>query len=364
MSSNTTRINDVQNSIRADQLASNLGSATPNANNQANVDVKNNNTANTATNTQEEYITETRTDGNGQPYQVRVQNPNFNVSPNNTANNTQTNTDSQKRMDEFLAVNPFAKEIFDDIKKGDAEIANTTKQLEDLRTRFDSNNQMLLDQITKRFQARRLELQDTNERLMALKADQGFDTGTARYTSDQYTGGLLNEERDAIKRMAELDAEELSLVVQAQNAKNDKDFELLNEMLGQAESARKQKQDTLNTLYKNMVDFEKNKDANTIEQKQKVYNFAQDQVATAAPEIIKQIDGLNPSLQEAFIENLAKQYGIDVPSLKGMIETERMSIAKAKGTLKTTATSSKTSSGSGSSSKTASASSRVFHSVK
>lgn len=330
MSTNTTRVNDVQNSVRADQLATSLGASNPNQINQTNVDATMKGNQNTNVNANP--VNNTQVDPN---------NP-------NTTSTTQTN-DASKRREEFIAQNPFAKDILDSIDKADKDTATITTQLQDLRTRFDDNNKMLLDQITKKFQARRLELEDANMRILSLKKDQGYDTGMARYTADQYTGGILNEERDAVQRMAELDAEELSLVVQAQNAKNDKDFELLGKMLDAAESTRKQKQDTLNTLYKNMVEYEKNKDTNTIEQQQKVYNFAQDQVTTAAPEILKQMAGLDDTQKEAFLTGLAKQYKIDVNSLKGMLETARYDVAKDEKAIAPKATTTKTGTSTGSS---------------
>ena len=97
-----------------------------------------------------------------------------------------------------------------------------------------------------------------------------------------------------------------------------------------------------------MVEYEKNKNTNTIEQQQKVYNFAQDQVKTAAPEILKQMANLDNTQKEAFLTGLAKQYKIDINSLKGMLETARYDVAKDEKAIAPKATATKTSSGSSS----------------
>ena len=93
-----------------------------------------------------------------------------------------------------------------------------TALFDSLKTNLDTAHQGLLDSIKATFAVRREKMKQINDRYLALKTNEGFSGGQARYMSDINNGVLQDEEQQGEVRLAEIDAQEKALVAQAVQA--------------------------------------------------------------------------------------------------------------------------------------------------
>jgi len=202
-----------------------------------------------------------------------------------------------------------------------------TALFDSLKTTSDTAHAQLLDSIKATFQVRREKMKDINSRYLALKTNEGFSGGQARYMSDINNGVLQDEELQGETRLAEIDAQEKSLVAQAVQAKTAKDFELATKKLDEIDKLQKEKQDTIQKVYKAAVDYNKALDdqAKELRLKEKdQFEMATKSLTASAPALVKSYDSLKTVKEkQAFITAMAKKLGVGEEVVMGAMEDQR-----------------------------------------
>lgn len=202
-----------------------------------------------------------------------------------------------------------------------------TALFDSMKSNLDSAHSQLLDSIKATFQVRRQKMQDINSRYLALKTNEGFSGGQARYMSDVNNGVLQDEEQKGEVRLAEIDAQEKQLVAQAVQAKSSKDFELATKKLDEIDRLQKEKQDTIQKVYKAAVDYNKALDeqAKEVRLKQKEqFDMSTKALVASAPALVKSYDTLKSDVEkQAFITAMAKKLGVSEEVVLGSMEDQR-----------------------------------------
>jgi len=130
----------------------------------------------------------------------------------------------------------------------DKEMTDYLSELEDLRiSRKDASNNYI-ESIKGIFAQKRSAMEDINKRAIASIRTFGIRMGTARYAPTVALGIVSSEERAGQMRLADLNVQEASLIAEAKMARDDKDYELLNEKMGLVKGIRQEKIDKLKKL--------------------------------------------------------------------------------------------------------------------
>lgn len=221
----------------------------------------------------------------------------------------------------------FADQEYEANKTSIQKEKERTELYDGLKKNLDSAHANLLDSIKKTFEVRKNKQEEINKRYMALKQTQGFSSGMSEYMAEIQTGVLQDEEEQGNARLAELDAKEQELIAQAVQAKSDDDLELASKRLAEIDKVQKDKQDTIQTIYKAAVDYNKQLDDREKEIRQvEKDNFAKakDNLKTSAAALVKAYDSLPDDKKKVeFLEAMAKRLGVDVSMVLGTIEERR-----------------------------------------
>lgn len=196
-----------------------------------------------------------------------------------------------------------------------------------MKQNLDSAHIQLLDSIKSTFAVRRSKMEDINARYTALKQNEGFSGGQARYMSDINNGVLRDTEEQGQIRLSEIDAQEKTLIAQAVQAKTDKDFELAFKKMAEFDKLQKEKADTIQKVYKAAVDYNKALDdqAKELRQKEKeMFEQGTKTLTASAPALIKGYDFAKTKEDKAkFIQEYSKKLNVPPEMVLGAIEDQR-----------------------------------------
>lgn len=196
-----------------------------------------------------------------------------------------------------------------------------------LKTNLDTAHQGIIDSIKSTFAVRRQKMADINKRYLALKQNEGFSGGQARYMSDINSGVLQDEELQGETRLAELDAQEKTLIAQAVQAKSTKDFDLAIKKMNELDELQKEKQDTIQKVYKAAVDYNKMLDdqAKELRLKEKdQFEQGLKALTTSAPALLKGYDSIKSEDKKIeFINTYSKKLKVSPEVLMGALEDQK-----------------------------------------
>jgi hypothetical protein len=141
-----------------------------------------------------------------------------------------------------------ATEAVDQVQ-ADADAA--ISQLDQYASRLSARQQEAIKAIQESYAQRRAAQADTNKRLMDYTTKVGIKTGAQRYAPNVQAGILSGEESAGLARISKLNAEENSLILQANQAADDQNFKLLNQRMEMLSNTRKEKAQAIQTQLEN-----------------------------------------------------------------------------------------------------------------
>lgn len=147
-----------------------------------------------------------------------------------TANPTQYAEPTQ--TDTSVEQTPEARQLADLSAQYDTDYRAATSKLDALQATADEQNAQLIQSIKDQYAVRKQQMEQTNRGLVASTTQAGIRAGRNVYAPEMEASMITAAEQDGIQRLSALDAEQSSLILQAQMAKNDKDFERLNASIG------------------------------------------------------------------------------------------------------------------------------------
>lgn len=203
------------------------------------------------------------------------------------------------------------KETKDQFSAADAEYNKFSQQLNDIGTRSSAAMKNLISGISSDYASRKAEEVDSNDRYMKGLQLLGIQTGTAQYLPYQQAGTLRQAEIEGHKQLGKLDAEERSALAEAEKARNDEDYKLLNDKMNLYKDLQERKRTIVSDLYtqsKNRQDLQKGE----IEL-----------AGQYAPALYEEYDKLPDDQKELYIIEAAKQLKVSPMSLVNAMATEK-----------------------------------------
>ena len=211
-------------------------------------------------------------------------------------------------------------------KDSKREIAEAEDILEQQRALIDRAAGGLIDSIKSKFAARVADMEATNQFVFETAERSGFRSGRARYASIMNAGILSSEEAAGIRRIADLQSEELSLISQAESARTKEDFQALQFHLDRVDEIRDEQKKNLLDLYDRIQKADQLALDKAKEERQKLKDdtsLSIDISESIAPAFASKLSTLKTDADKlAFAEKLAKEYGISNPAiLLGSLQT-------------------------------------------
>lgn len=186
-------------------------------------------------------------------------------------------------------------------------------EIDKLRATATVQSQALIDSIGASFDVRERQLGEANQTALETLRILGIRSGRQRFAAEVQTGILSAEERAGIQRLADLDAQEKTLIAQAQQAATNKDFELLNAKITLADKVAVDKLNALEDQLKMSKELETQvrEKTNQIFTESSILNLF-DQGITSISEIQKNLlnAGLPVTVDE--IANILESLGQDL----------------------------------------------------
>lgn len=145
-------------------------------------------------------------------------------------------------------------QLQNEVETYDSDITAIETELDEWQVRADAATASLIANIKKKYEARRTEMRDINKRAEASLTTWGLRTGSTRYAGTIMTGIISAEERAGVARLSSLDAEEALLISEAQNAKEERNFDVLHSKMASIEKKRNEKVKALNDLTKAVME--------------------------------------------------------------------------------------------------------------
>lgn len=214
---------------------------------------------------------------------------------------------------EQKTVDPFESKINDINSSFDTEISKYNNLFEMAKQKLDTETNATVTQIQNMYAKRKDEMAATNKNALAFKRVSGIVSGRDRYAQDFQTDILSTEEREGIKRIADLDTEQEQLIAQAKNARDSKSMELLFSSMQRYDDLNKQKQDQISSLYKNAVEFEKIAIDKAKEARESIkadLDIQSQYADNIAASVLEQMTG-DKKVDKEVVDSFASQYGID-----------------------------------------------------
>jgi len=212
----------------------------------------------------------------------------------------------------------------------DAEVSSINNIFDTINTNLNASSNGLIQSIRNTFARRVEQMKAVNEASLRGQTNVGIVSGRARYAPELQTSILSAEERAGIERIADLNAQEESLVAEAQASADAKKMQSLFKQMEMLGDVQKSKMQAIADLNKNMIEFEKLNIQKSQEQRQLIKDNLANMETTAdsiAAALVNSFTG-DAKTDEALIDQASQEYGLDPNFLIGAISRYKQSQQK------------------------------------
>lgn len=179
------------------------------------------------------------------------------VNERNSATANPTTYETPK-TDTATEQTPEAKQLADLSAQYDTDYQTATSKLDALQATADEQNAQLIQSIKDSYALRKQQQEQLNRGLVGSTVQAGIRAGRNKYAPEMEQQLITSAESDGIARLSALDAEQSSLILQAQMAKNDKDFERLNASISMLKDNADRKRQAVLDLHQLQMDTDAN----------------------------------------------------------------------------------------------------------
>lgn len=192
----------------------------------------------------------------------------------------------------------------------DSQLGTANDTLSKTLASASADEAALIQSIQATYAARRQKMEDLNTRMLEGKRIAGISAGRQRYATGMEGGLLSNEEMDGLQRITELQAEELSLIVKAKQARSETQIKAFNDYADRLTAINSEKIDVLTKLQSATIEADKAIADKKKEEKAAVLDQTRlaDSIAPAALQAYTALK--TPEEKSAFVQKLAEKYGI------------------------------------------------------
>lgn len=232
-----------------------------------------------------------------------------------------------------IVSNQYAEEQYQANKESILKQKEFENTFDTYKKGLDETHVALIDAIKQQAQQQKAKMEELNKRMLGAKRVQGFRTGATEYTPEIGTGILKAEQEEGLARLAEIDSKMLLAIAEAKSAKTDKDFDMAYKKLELANKLQKDKETTIQNIYKSYVDNMKAIDDRLKAigtEERATRDQALQELGTSAPALVKQYDSLkNDADRTAWLDIVSKRTGLDRAILLGSLEKARTEAKKS-----------------------------------
>lgn len=232
---------------------------------------------------------------------------------------------------------PFADQEYEINRESIERTNKNTAILDAIQLRADEAHSALINSIKTKSAYNRQLMEETNKRYLALKQNEGFSGGQARYMSDINNGVLQDNEQKGIERLNAIDVAEQVAIAEATAAKTDKDFERAYKKMNEVELLQKEKRTAIQDVMKATATLNKalEEQAKEIKDAEKAqFERGTKILTTSAPALLAGYDQLKTEeLKQTFLVNYAKRLGVQPEMVLGAIEDQRTQGTKSEAEL-------------------------------
>lgn len=175
-----------------------------------------------------------------------------------------------------------------------------TQALDKLAANSDKATQNLVATIKAKKSSRENTINSEYDRLKAGLMSLGVSTEKMKFTPELVYGGIMQAENQKAAKLQELDQEEATALLDAQIARDNKDFTLLKDRIAYLKDIKNQKLDVLKNTYDTL-------------------NYENKIGEAAAIQAYDQIQKLSGDKKSKFLQELAIQSGIPLMALTAQI---------------------------------------------
>lgn len=208
-----------------------------------------------------------------------------------------------------------------------ASYDKTISEIDALSSRMDAQSAVLMDSIRSEYDSLIREQEALNKSYEQGVTQEGMVSGRARYAPVIQAGIVTSAVQSGLGKIADLQAKKAKLLVEAQNARDERQYKELNEKLKAYRDLVKEEREQAQTLYQNTL--------NASREAREQLNFEQTQEENTAKSLAASIATAltgNPDQDVQLISTLAKDYNIRPFVLQGAIEDLRISTNKSQST--------------------------------
>lgn len=249
----------------------------------------------------------------------------FDVFGNVVGNPTDT-TDTEMAAALEADMTPEEKELRDASQAYQNQLDDFTNQLDESAKRADEMTNSLIQNIKDQYESRKREMATINKNVLGAQKLLGARSGRLRYASEIQSSIISAEESAGINRLSALDSEMNSLILQAEMAREDKQYALLNDKMTLLTTKYQEKRQLIQDIYQ--LQREQNEAlATKAKEAREELKFVQEQSqlygdALAASLISYDQDGnLIPPDAET-ISAISRDYGFDANLFAGSINNK------------------------------------------
>lgn len=204
-----------------------------------------------------------------------------------------------------------------------ASYDKTISEIDALSSRMDAQSAVLMDSIRREYDSLIREQEALNKSYEQGVTQEGMVSGRARYAPVIQAGIVTSAVQSGLGKIADLQAKKAKLLVEAQNARDERQYKELNEKLKAYRDLVKEEREQAQTLYQNTL--------NASREAREQLKFEQTQEENTAKSLAASIATAltgNPDQDAQLISTLAKDYNIRPFVLQGALDDYNRSVTK------------------------------------
>lgn len=217
-------------------------------------------------------------------------------------------------------------------KLGQSQVDTINSQLKGLMSVTDASTQTQISELMDMYNGRIQAVSQANANMLQTDQTVGYRTGSARYAPGVNQSIMSGEEIAGATRIANLKAELLSKVTDAQNAMKENDSKSLNDASDKIDTLQKSISTEVANLYKGATDYQNAQ----LKSQQEAATAAKAEITqgitvskAVAPALAQELAGISdPQQKQDLITAMAKQYGIDSGVLAGEVTSAASQLTK------------------------------------
>jgi len=212
------------------------------------------------------------------------------------------------------------------ILENETKLANEKAELAKLRITMDTRSSSIIQNIEREYDSLIEEQRQMNKAFEGGIVTEGFRSGRSRYAPVLQSGIISSTINSGIRALSNLQVKKQGLILQAENARDERNFKLLNDSIQEYRESVKEERNIAQKTYENAI--------NASQEAREQLKFEREQAEKTAGFLAPKVTSLMTGELEAdfkIIEDFASENSIDPNLLYSSVEKHKQEIQKLYG---------------------------------